>query len=77
MNLQLLLIHLLKHKIGILKISIYLRNKLNDRFRFRHKNLEHGTILSEIAAFQIAKILSRRHLVLDVGYLHLVSAIDH
>ena len=76
MNIQLLLIHLLKHKIGILKINMCLPNKQKGRFHFRLKNRKQETILSEIAAFPIAKNLFHRRSVLVVEYLLSVSVSD-
>ena len=76
MNIQVLLIPLLKPKIGILKISICLPNKQNDRFHFRHKNQKLGTILSEIAAFPIAKNSFHPRSVLVVGFSLSVGLAD-
>ena len=76
MNIQLLLIHLSKHKIGTLKTSIYFPNKQKDRFHFHPKNPEPGIILSETAVFQIAKNLFHPRLELVAEYSHLVSVDD-
>ena len=76
MNIQLLLIHLSKHKIGILKISIYLPNKQKDLSHFLPKNPEPEIILSETAAFHIAKNLFHPLSVSGAGYSLSVSLVD-
>ena len=76
MNLQLLLIHLLKHKIGTLKINICLLNKRKDRFHFRLKNQKQGTTLSEIAAFPIVKSSFHPRSALVAGFSLSVSVVD-
>ena len=76
MNIQLLLIHLSKHKIGILKISIYSPNKQKDLSHFLPKNPEPEIILSETAAFQIAKNLFHPLSVSGAGYSLSVSLVN-
>ena len=75
-NIQLLLIHLSKHKIGTLKTNIYFPNKQKDRSHFLPKNPEPGTILSETAVFRIVKDLFRPRLELVAGYSLSVSVVD-